>query len=115
MANITLNNELIFNQIVASGSEIICADGGANNYHDFCLKNQTAKKPLAIIGDFDSITPSTLDYFKLQNTPIIKDDDQNHNDFEKAFILILKDIQDSKLDRTRVVCTNGFSRFDHFL
>jgi thiamine pyrophosphokinase len=64
-------------------STIICADGGANS----------AKKlgiiPDFIIGDLDSISSSTLKYFKNKST-IIKINRQNDTDVEKCLKFAIK-------------------------
>lgn len=83
---------------------IICADGGAN----------TAKKmnirPDYIIGDFDSADSSILDFFKDQNTNIIKDQNENKTDLELALSLA------ESLDPREILIIGAFGdRIDHTL
>ena len=63
---------------------VICTDGGA----------LTAKIsgiiPNAIIGDLDSINEESLEYFKNQNSEIIRDPSQSENDLEKCIITITR-------------------------
>lgn len=53
---------------------IICADGGANSLfsHRFQLPDLL---PEYILGDFDSITEETLEYFKSKGVVIKHDED----------------------------------------
>ncbi len=62
---------------------LICADGGANSAHRMNLI------PDFIIGDLDSITKSTYNYFKTKSK-IIKISRQNDTDVEKALKLAIK-------------------------
>jgi thiamine pyrophosphokinase len=57
---------------------VIAADGAANTLFKFDLI------PDLITGDFDSIEPAALAYYKTKKTEIRKILDQNRNDFEKA-------------------------------
>lgn len=69
-------------------SQIICADGGANKARRLKLI------PSAIIGDFDSIHPSTLKYYR-NKTRIFKMKRQNDTDVEKCLkYLITKNINE---------------------
>ena len=57
--------------------DLICADGGANSAFKLKLK------PKVIIGDFDSVLPDTLTYYK-NESEIINVKRQNDTDVEKA-------------------------------
>lgn len=59
----------------------ICADGGANTARALGVH------PAAIIGDFDSITPETLEHFS--DVPLIRDPGQDRTDTEKAIDYVL--------------------------
>ena len=66
------------NYLIKNGVEtIIAADGGANS----CYK--LGVNPQYIIGDFDSISPEVLDYYK-DKSELIKYTRQNDTDVEKA-------------------------------
>lgn len=63
---------------------IICADGGANGI----VKSGIV--PNIILGDLDSITPATLNYFKKKSVEIRKISEQDSTDFEKSLFYILE-------------------------
>lgn len=64
--------------LMNSGFEtLICADGGADKIREFGMI------PDYIIGDLDSISPETLEFFK-QKVKIIKYSRQNDTDIEKS-------------------------------
>lgn len=64
--------------LMNSGYEtLICADGGAEKIREFGMI------PDYIIGDLDSVTPETLEFFK-NKVKIIKYSRQNDTDIEKS-------------------------------
>ena len=72
------------NYFLKNGVEtIIAADGGANS----CYKLGIV--PHYIIGDFDSINPKVLSYYKGKSV-LIKQSRQNDTDVEKALKFIIK-------------------------
>ncbi|MBK7106324.1 MAG: thiamine diphosphokinase [Ignavibacteriae bacterium] len=62
---------------------LVCADGGANSARKINVV------PDFIIGDLDSITDSTLNYFK-SKAEVIKISRQNDTDVEKALKYLIK-------------------------
>ncbi len=64
-------------------TDIICADGGANSARKLGII------PNYIIGDFDSITETNLNYFSVKSD-IIRIKRQNDTDVEKAIKLAIK-------------------------
>ena len=64
-------------------TDIICADGGANNLFKLNII------PKFIIGDLDSISPDVLDYYS-SKTKVIKVKDQNSTDIEKCLNKLIK-------------------------
>lgn len=78
---------------------VVAADGGANS----CLAQGIA--PVAVIGDFDSIRPETLE--KLPKARMIEITEQDSTDFEKCL---------TRIDAPFVLAV-GFSakRLDHLL
>lgn len=64
--------------IPAITSNIIALDGAA----EILRKNNIV--PQIIIGDFDKVTKSTLDYFAQKSVEIIKIEDQNSTDLDKG-------------------------------
>jgi thiamine pyrophosphokinase len=82
-------------------STIICADGGANSAQKIGIK------PDFIIGDLDSISSSTLKYFKNKST-IIQINRQNDTDVEKCLKFAIK----KKFDEVVLLGVSG-DRLDH--
>jgi thiamine pyrophosphokinase len=77
----SLWDEISALQFASDSQSILCADSGAEHARTLGLPAD------AIIGDLDSITSETLQYFERQKNPtceIIKIPDQEHNDFEKV-------------------------------
>ncbi len=66
---------------VARAALFVCADGGAN------VARQYGLDPHAIVGDLDSASPETLRHF--ERIPIIKDEDTERTDTEKALAYAL--------------------------
>ena len=102
IGNGTINNKKFHLRILKEYDIIICADGGATN----------AKKmniiPDYIIGDLDSTTNEILNFFKLNLTKIIKDENQDKTDMELAINLAEK----LKPDEIIIMGAIGY-RIDH--
>lgn len=82
IANGTINDFDFHKKIVKKADIIICADGGA-----ITAKNMGIV-PDYIIGDFDSVNVSVIDYYKkIRKTEIIEDDNQYKTDLELAISL----------------------------
>lgn len=75
------DNEKFWKQ-VKEADLFICADGGANSAKKLGIE------PDVIIGDYDSVLQSTLDAFS--NSKLVKIEEQNSTDFEKALDYLLK-------------------------
>ncbi len=73
----------IFKRFRKKDDYIICADGGANNARKAGIKADI------IIGDFDSITKSTLNFYKRKNTEFLKISEQDTTDLEKSLMYIV--------------------------
>lgn len=84
-ALIICNGEMLSKKFITpllkSKPFIICADGGANKARPFGII------PHLIIGDLDSITQKTRQYYS--SVPIIHIADQNSTDLEKALNYLL--------------------------
>ena len=76
IANGTLPSSPIVKRFQRLEDVIICADGGANHARRLGIRPDT------ILGDLDSITPSTRKYFKW--IPVMFIQDQESSDLEKA-------------------------------
>jgi thiamine pyrophosphokinase len=73
----------IINHLLKDESVLICADGGANYAKKLSLT------PDFIVGDLDSVTGETLNYFK-GKSEIIKLKRQDDTDVEKCLKLLIK-------------------------
>lgn len=82
---------------------LICLDGAI----DQLRKNKISKKPDLIIGDLDSVSKKILKIFKNQ---VLKIEDQNTNDLEKAFQYLKK----NKIKSVTLLGWSGL-REDHML
>ena len=49
-----------------------------------------------ISGDFDSVEPSILEYYRSKGVPIIPTPDQNDTDFGKALIELNKHVSEKR-------------------
>ncbi len=79
---------------------IVCADGGANHARELEIV------PHVIIGDFDSVVPSTLQYFS--GARQLRIADQDSTDLEKA----IKFCIEQKASQIDVIGASG-DRVDH--
>ncbi|MBA3724850.1 MAG: thiamine diphosphokinase [Candidatus Levybacteria bacterium] len=101
IANGEIRNPIILKKLLSSYSKIIAADGGANNCRILDIE------PDIIVGDLDSITPDTSQFFihvPRKQYPCDKD----HTDLELA----LKEAEGA--DKIALFCATG-SRVDHSL
>ncbi|HWF44548.1 MAG TPA: thiamine diphosphokinase [Candidatus Kapabacteria bacterium] len=90
--------------LAASACCIVCADSGAEYANALQLNVD------AIVGDFDSISQSTLEYFRAKGTKIVRIPEQNSNDFEKA----LRHLSTTFHGHVKVLGVTG-KRTDHTL
>jgi thiamine pyrophosphokinase len=58
---------------------LVVSDGGANRIYHSPFRN--SEKIRSIVGDLDSITDSTLDFYQKKGVEILKIPNQNMNDF----------------------------------
>eukprot|EP00640_Fibrocapsa_japonica_P001263 CAMPEP_0113936874 /NCGR_PEP_ID=MMETSP1339-20121228/3633_1 /TAXON_ID=94617 /ORGANISM="Fibrocapsa japonica" /LENGTH=406 /DNA_ID=CAMNT_0000939443 /DNA_START=179 /DNA_END=1399 /DNA_ORIENTATION=+ /assembly_acc=CAM_ASM_000762 len=103
----------------------ICADGGANRLYDMVFElamkrgenpEEMVKKyvPDVIKGDLDSLRPEVGQFYQGLGTKVIKDPDQNCNDFYKA-LSELRSLQLAQCPQSRmtVMALGAFGgRFD---
>ena len=71
----------VLQRAIGSSTLFICADGGAN------AARALGVRPAAIIGDFDSVMPETLEHFA--DVPQIRDAGEDRTDTEKAIEYVL--------------------------
>ncbi len=70
-------------ELARAASSIVCADSGAE--HAYRLKLEID----SIIGDLDSISPKTLEYYRGRCCTILNIAEQGHNDFEKVLLSLM--------------------------
>jgi len=102
----------IFQDLWTRAKLRVCIDGGTN----FILRDSSILRPDIISGDFDSVTPETLSYFKSKGSLIIPTPDQDETDFTKALKIVLSRVKEEQsiLDVILAVNTLG-GRPDHLL
>ncbi len=84
-----LPNTKIIKKFVHKNTLIIAADGGANKIRELKMNINV------IIGDMDSISEINAMYYKRKKTEIIKVEEQDSTDFEKALTYCInKKIED---------------------
>ncbi len=81
IANGALPSRRLVRRLASAADIVICADGGANKTRPMRIT------PDFIIGDMDSITPSTKKYF--HRIPSMFVEDQDSTDLEKAIQLCI--------------------------
>jgi len=100
------DNPALLKKLMEWANVIICADAGA----DFARQNGI--KPLAVIGDFDSISKETHTYFSKQSeVSLLNIREQETTDMEKALAFTLSSGKTADI----VIIGAGGTRSDHFL
>lgn len=94
-------------------------DGGTNEWYKFSLtmENQLNNPiPDLVSGDFDSVEPQSLSYFRCHGSKIVHTPDQNETDFTKSIRLVNEEVctRDIKVDAIVAVCENS-GRLDHIM
>ena len=77
----------------------VCADGGATRLRDLGIENCPA--PHFVVGDLDSVTRETLDYFQTKGTKIVDlSPDQDTTDLDKCYRVVQEhtDLWDRETD-----------------
>mmetsp|Transcript_22468 Transcript_22468/g.22178 ORF Transcript_22468/g.22178 Transcript_22468/m.22178 type:complete len:170 (-) Transcript_22468:183-692(-) len=74
--------EEIYYQLYERADKIIAADGAANLIRESLIKRNGTQVPTLIVGDMDSITEETKDYFS--EVFQFYDSDQDTTDFQKT-------------------------------
>lgn len=104
IANGTVNDIEFHKKLLEDVDIIICADGGA-----YAAKEMNIV-PDYIIGDLDSTSASTVEYFRNLNTKIINDESQDKTDLELALSLA------ETLDPIEIIILGAIGdRIDHTL
>ncbi|KAK4098156.1 thiamine pyrophosphokinase [Parathielavia hyrcaniae] len=84
------SNLSVIRQLWNNASIRVAADGGANRLYDAAGKVGDASFDdlHLIIGDLDSLTPTTQAYYEAKKTTILRDPDQESTDFGKCVTYI---------------------------
>lgn len=82
----------------------ITVDGGTDWWLDYTRKhNLSLEMPDQITGDFDSIKPETLEFFKSQrNVSVVETPDQDYTDFDNALKCLFESSK-TKIDSYLVI------------
>ena len=99
-----IGEDAVVERLFASASLIICADSGAEH----ALKLGCNVE--AIVGDLDSISNKTLEYYRSRGSEILQISEQESNDFEKA----LRYLSERYTGNVKVIGISG-NRTDHML
>lgn len=98
---------------------IICADGATNLLRTLQqpqqddTENSSDRVPTFIVGDLDSVTEENLDHYHKLGTKVVKEPDQDSNDFQKSLVVAKSRLTDSSLP---IVVIGGFGgRIDQTL
>jgi thiamine pyrophosphokinase len=100
IANGSLPAKAIVTRFVRQAEYIVCADGGANH------ARRLRVLPDIILGDLDSITPSTKRHFR--RIPLLRIADQESTDLEKALTFCVE----RRFTRADILAATG-DRIDH--
>jgi len=93
-----------------------CTDGASNVLHDCVELSRSSYLPHFISGDFDSVRPEVLDFYRSQGCEIIATPDQNETDFSKCLRIVANKITSNNLQVDRIVAhVNTEGRLDHIL
>ncbi|GIX99846.1 thiamin pyrophosphokinase 1 [Caerostris darwini] len=93
----------------------VAVDGGANQLKELS-SDECPLIPDLVCGDFDSVFPEVLDFYKSKGVSIMPTPDQDETDFTKALRLTEMHLQSKKLQVSSIIAVaqNG-DRLDHIL
>ncbi|GMM33723.1 thiamine diphosphokinase [Saccharomycopsis crataegensis] len=79
-----------FSELFRSASLIVCADGGANQLHDYCLANEQINSyvPNFIVGDLDSLKDDVEKTYQKLGVLVKKQGSQYATDFQKGLAMV---------------------------
>jgi len=88
VVNQPINDELQFLRLWNRAYLRIIVDGAADEVAPVLMKNKDSRLADVVIGDLDSCTDDSLSYFQRSGAHIIRIDDCDTTDFQKALILL---------------------------
>ncbi|RMZ76263.1 hypothetical protein DV737_g4899, partial [Chaetothyriales sp. CBS 132003] len=96
--------------VIQHATFLVCADGGADRLRKYgeSVKNGTGPRlPDVIVGDLDSLSDDTADYYRASGVEIVRQPDQGSTDFTKALSWIREAARQSLDDRPLDVIVLG--------
>lgn len=84
------------------------ADGGANQVHRIVGDNLENYLPDYISGDFDSICPDVMNFYKAKGVQVIPTPDQNETDLTKCLRILLG--KQDMVEFDQIVILNAFGK-----
>ena len=91
---VLLNSPLgeLFSPAWSAATCRICADGGANRLYDNYTSDEDriTNRPLAIVGDLDSVRPDVLKFYAAHGVDCVRISDDSKPDAEKALLFLAK-------------------------
>ena len=77
-------NKSALSVIIQNSTMLVCADAGADRLLKYEESQVNKRQPDAIVGDLDSVSARTKDYYSSLGTEISHDPDQYSTDFTKS-------------------------------
>jgi thiamine pyrophosphokinase len=105
LANGTPPSRALLSRAVREADLFVCADGGAEEAH------RAGLTPEAVVGDLDSTSAETLERFRAAGVRIVRDDNQERTDTEKAIEYALAKGAFDEI----AIYAGSTGRFDHVL
>jgi thiamine pyrophosphokinase len=118
-------NRNALDAVIEHATLLVCADAGADRlrqYEQDSSSSYKSRKPDVIVGDLDSLTTETEEYYRAKNVQIVKDPEQYSTDFTKALLWIRDTVQEQDEDGIMDVVVlgglggrvdQGFSQIHH--
>lgn len=118
-AVIVLNNSSSndnIEKLISSANLLIIADGAANRLIE--NKSQNIAKINFIVGDFDSISESSIDFMTKNNITLERSSCQDTTDLQKCFVILKREVEEKKIsssfkDKYIFVIGSSGGRADH--
>ena len=87
----------------------VTVDGGTNEWFSFSksIDQKVNLAPDLVTGDFDSVQPQLLNYYKSLGSKIIHTPDQNETDYQKSLRQLSKELISRHIEVKRFVPLNN--------
>lgn len=96
----------------------VTVDGGTNEWFSFSksIDQKVNLAPDLVTGDFDSVQPQLLNYYKSLGSKIIHTPDQNETDYQKSLRQLSKELISRHIEVDCVISvTENSGRLDHIM